>query len=104
MRSLGYAAATFASAEEFLQSGRVHDTSCVISDMKMPGMSGIELQSRLTASGHCVPIIFVTAFPEERVRKRAMEAGALCFLSKPFSEERLIECLDRALKKSRRDQ
>jgi FixJ family two-component response regulator len=103
MRSLGYATATFASAEEFLQSGRVIDSSCVISDMKMPGMSGIELQSHLTANGHCVPIIFVTAFPEERMRKRAMEAGALCFLSKPFSEERLIECLDRALTEGRRD-
>jgi FixJ family two-component response regulator len=104
MRSLGYATATFASAEEFLQSGRVIDSSCVISDIKMPGMSGIELQSQLTANGHCVPIIFVTAFPEERMRKRAMKAGALCFLSKPFSEETLIECLDRALTEGRRDQ
>jgi FixJ family two-component response regulator len=103
MRSLGYATAIFSSAEEFLQSGRVTDTSCVISDIKMPGMNGIELQSHLTAKGHCVPIIFVTAFPEERMRKRAMEAGALCFLSKPFSEERLIECLDRALTEGRRD-
>jgi FixJ family two-component response regulator len=101
MRSLGYATTTFASAEEFLQSGRVYDTSCLISDIKMPGMSGIELQSRLTAEGHCVPIIFVTAFPEESVRKRAMEGGALCFLSKPFSEERLIGCLDKALNDER---
>jgi FixJ family two-component response regulator len=101
MRSLGYATATFASAEEFLQSGRVIDSSCVISDMKMPGMSGIELQSHLISSGHCVPMIFVTAFFEERVRRRAMEAGALCFLSKPFSEERLIGCLDKALNDER---
>jgi FixJ family two-component response regulator len=98
MRSLGYDATAFGSAEEFLRSGRVYDTSCVISDIRMPGMSGIELQGHLTAEGHCVPIIFVTAFAEERVRKHAMRAGALCFLSKPVNEERLIGCLDKALK------
>jgi FixJ family two-component response regulator len=98
MRSLGYLAATFASAEEFLASERICDTSCLISDIKMPGMSGIELQDHLIVSGSCVPIIFVTAFPDEKTRRRALEAGAFCFLSKPFSEEDLIGCLDKALK------
>jgi FixJ family two-component response regulator len=97
LRSLGYLAATFSSAEEFLRSDRLHDTSCLISDIKMPGMSGIELQGRLLADGHRLPIIFVTAFPEERLRKRALAAGALCFLSKPFPEERLIGYLREAL-------
>jgi FixJ family two-component response regulator len=97
VRSLGYAAAAFASAEEFLQSERLHDTSCLITDVQMPGLSGIELQSRLTAAGHRMPVIFVTAFPEERIRVRALEGGACGFLRKPFSDECLIGCLDKAL-------
>ena len=97
VRSLGYAAATFASAEEFLDSDRVHATSCVIADVQMPGLSGIDLQHRLLAQGVQVPIIFVTAFPDERTRKRALDAGAIDFLSKPWSDEQLISCLDMAL-------
>jgi FixJ family two-component response regulator len=97
MRSLGYRAATFASAEDFLQSDRMNDTSCVITDVQMPGLSGIELQRTLIAQGNNTPMIFVTAFPEERIRKRALEAGAIGFLSKPFDEERLIEYLQTAL-------
>jgi FixJ family two-component response regulator len=99
IRSMGYATATFASAEEFLQSGRLHDTACIITDVQMPGMSGIDLQDHLTTSGHRVPVIFVTAFPDESIRERAMEAGACGFLSKPFREESLIECLDQALER-----
>ena len=97
VRSLGYVAATFASGEEFLNSGRVNDTSCLITDVQMPGLDGLELQSRLTAMGRHVPIIFVTAFPQERIRARALKAGAFGFLSKPFSDASLIACLDRAL-------
>jgi FixJ family two-component response regulator len=97
--SLGYTAATFASAEEFLESGRVCETTCLITDLQMPGMSGIDLQSHLTAHGHGTPVIFVTAYPEESLRERALNAGAFGFLSKPFSEEALIECLDRALER-----
>ena len=97
VRSLGYNAMTFASAEEFLQSERVHDTSCLITDVQMPGLSGVDLQSLLLARGHHTPIIFVTAFPEEKIRARALEAGAVGFLSKPFDEERLIDCLNQAL-------
>jgi FixJ family two-component response regulator len=97
VRSLGYVAAAFASAEEFLNSDRVWDTSCLIADVQMPGLSGVDLQSRLIADGNRTPVIFVTAFPEERIRQRALEAGAIGFLSKPFEEERLIEHLQTAL-------
>ena len=97
VRSLGYVAATFASGEEFLNSDRVNDTSCLITDVQMPGLDGLELQSRLTAMGRHVPIIFVTAFPQERIRARALKAGSFGFLSKPFSDASLIACLDRAL-------
>jgi FixJ family two-component response regulator len=98
MLSLGYVAATFASAEEYLQSDRMRDTSCLITDIKMPGMSGVEMQNRLIADGHRTPVIFVTAFPEEKIRERVLEAGALGFLSKPFNENCLIACLEKALK------
>jgi FixJ family two-component response regulator len=101
VRSLGYATATFASAEEFLVSGRLGDTACLITDVQMPGMSGVDLQSHLTAHGHCPPAIFVTAYPEASVRARALDAGAFGFLSKPFSAESLIACLDRALESCR---
>jgi FixJ family two-component response regulator len=103
VRSLGYVAATFASSEEFLNSDRLNDTSCLISDVQMPGLNGLELQSRLTAMGRHIPIIFVTAFPKEQVRVRALKAGAFGFLSKPFSDESLIGCLDRALADSDRN-
>ena len=97
VRSLGFVALTFSSADDFLRSPHVHDTSCVITDVQMPGMSGMELQSALIASGKDIPIIFITAFPDERVRTRAMEAGAVGFLSKPFKGSTLIQCIDDAL-------
>jgi FixJ family two-component response regulator len=97
VRSLGYQAATFASAEEFLQSDSVDRTACLITDVRMPGLSGIDLQCGLIAQGVQMPTIFITAFPEEETRARAMKAGALGYLSKPFSEESLLKCLDKAL-------
>src|SRR5262245_16908168 len=97
VRSLGYAAATFASAEEFLNSDRLDETACLITDVQMPGLSGVDLQSRLAAEGRRMPVIFITAFPEERIRARAMAAGAFGFLSKPFQDESLIGCLEKAL-------
>jgi FixJ family two-component response regulator len=100
IRSLGYDAAAFASAEEFLQSGQVRNTACLITDVQMPGVSGVELQRRLLADGHRVPIIFITAFPDERIRARVLGAGAIGFLSKPYHEESLIGCLGAALKAS----
>jgi len=98
VRSLGYVAHTFASAEEFLASSRVNDTSCMIADVQMPGMSGIELQSHLLAQGRRLPIIFITAFPEESARTKALNAGAVCFLSKPFDGQTLVRHLDAVVK------
>ena len=97
VRSLGYSAQVFSSAEEYLQSNRIKSSSCLITDLHMPGMSGADLQDRLIADGYSIPIIFVTAYFEERVRARVMDAGAFGFLRKPFSDESLIECLDKAL-------
>ena len=98
VRSLGYTAATFASAEEFLSSDCVRDTSCVIADVQMAGLSGIDLQQQLVAQGLALPVILITAFPDERTRKRAIDAGAVDYLSKPFSDEQLVSCLDIALR------
>jgi FixJ family two-component response regulator len=98
IRSLGYAAVTFASAEEYLQSDFIEGTSCLITDLRMRGMSGIELQERLIAGGHRIPIIFITAFFDENIRSRTLRAGAFGFLNKPFEDECLISCLDKALK------
>jgi len=98
VRSLGLNASAFASAEEFLQSDRLDDTACLIADVQMEGMSGVELQGLLRAQGRHMPIIFMTAFPEERIRVRVLSAGAIGFLSKPFDEERLIHCIDTALR------
>ena len=100
VRSLGYLAHAFASADDFLKSQHVNDTWCVIADVQMPGITGIELQSILHDLGCSVPIIFITAFPEESIRARALEAGAVDFLSKPFDGTKLIECIDSALKRS----
>jgi FixJ family two-component response regulator len=100
--SLGLRVHTFRSAEEFLQSPRVDDTSCLITDLQMPGLSGIELQSLLVAQARHMPIILVTAFPEERMRNRAMQAGALGFLSKPFESQTLIKLIDKAIATGRK--
>ena len=97
VRSLGYAVHTFASAEEFLRSPHLKDTSCVIADVQMPAMSGVELQAHLLAKGRRVPFIFITAFAVESARRRALKAGATCFLTKPFDGEALVKCLDAAL-------
>ncbi len=97
VRSLGYQAETFSSAEEFLKSACIDSTSCLIADVQMPGLSGIDLQRSLIARGSRMPTIFITAFPEESTRARAMKAGAAGFLAKPFSEESLVKCLDNAL-------
>jgi FixJ family two-component response regulator len=98
LRSLGLAVISFASAEDFLNSPRLGETTCLISDVQLPGMSGIDLQDHLIAQGGpVIPVIFITAFPEDRIRKRAEDAGAFGFLSKPFDGQSLIDCLNRAL-------
>jgi len=97
LRSLGFSAHAFASAKEFLFSPRLADTSCLIADVQMPGMSGVELQEHLIARGHSMPTIFITAFLDDRIRERAIRSGAVCFLTKPFDGPRLLECVERAL-------
>jgi FixJ family two-component response regulator len=97
VKSLGFAVATFASAEDFLRSEQIGDTACLIVDVQMRGLSGVDLQSLLVARGHCTPIIFVTAFAED-VRERALDAGAVGVLAKPYKEESLINCLGAALR------
>jgi FixJ family two-component response regulator len=98
VRSLGYVSNVFVSAEEFLASSYLNETSCLISDVQMPGMNGIELQSRLKKLDWRTPIIFVTAFPDERNRSRALEAGAIGFMEKPFEGRAMIELIEIALR------
>src|SRR5262245_43624479 len=95
--SLGYTARTFACAEDFTRSGSIEETACIITDLDMPGISGLELQSRLRREGRTTPVIFITAHNEESFRTTAFVQGATCFLVKPFDEQRLIECLAFAL-------
>ena len=96
VRSLGYEAATFASAEEYLGVDRFRDSECVITDVQMPAMTGIALQERLIANGYCRPIILMSAL--ENGGADASRITVTRFLMKPFSDERLIDCLDRILK------
>jgi FixJ family two-component response regulator len=97
VESLGYKARAFTSVEEFLRSGLLAETACVITDLQMPGLSGFDLQDQLQARGVPTPIIIITAYPDERRRSRALECGAVGFLSKPFDECSLIDCLSDAL-------
>ena len=100
LRSLGYIVQTFASAEEFLRSERLDDFCCIITDVQMPAMSGVQLQDYLRSQGYRVPFIFVTAFPDERIRARALAGGAICYLTKPFDSNRLVHSLQAALQDS----
>lgn len=102
MKAVGYDSDTFESAEAFLSSDRVPATACVIADVQMPGMSGLELQAHLVRDGHRIPFIFITAFPNEQARGRALDGGAVSFLSKPFGEAELLEGIGLALQSSNR--
>jgi FixJ family two-component response regulator len=97
MQSLGYAAEAFPSAEDFLRSRRLAQTACLIADINMPGMSGLDLHHHLSASGNPIPTILITAYPDEAARSRALGAGVLCYLSKPFQESDLLSCVHTAL-------
>ena len=99
IESLGYNALAFVSAQDFLQSGAVAKTSCLITDLQMPGLNGLELQERLQAQGYQTPVILITAYPNESHRRRALSAGAVGFLSKPFEERSLLECLTIAMER-----
>ena len=98
VQSLGFVGLTFSSAREFLRSPQRHDIACLITDVQMPDISGTDLQRILIAEGNNVPIILITAFPDEGIRARALKAGAIGFLSKPFEGSALIQCIDNALK------
>jgi FixJ family two-component response regulator len=98
VRSLGYVATAFECAEDLLKSRRRRNVSCMIADVQMPGMTGIELHNRLVASGEPIPTILITAFPDERSRERALQAGVIGYLTKPFSEDDLLACIRSTLK------
>ena len=98
IESLGFQAAAFESAESFLESDQLHETSCLIVDVQMPGMNGLQLQSHLAAAGYKIPIIFITAHDNKESRQQALQAGAVAFLGKPFSDELLLQIIRAALR------
>jgi FixJ family two-component response regulator len=98
LSSLGFRTVTFDSAEKFLESAEARDTSCLITDLQMPGLNGLELQRHLIAIGREIPVIFVTAYWQDSARQQALGAGAVAFLSKPFQETFLLDSLEVALK------
>jgi FixJ family two-component response regulator len=93
MRSLGYAVEVFPSAADFLASPRLGDTGCLIADVHMPGMNGDELHRSLLKTGHAIPTILVTAFPDEAIRERALKDGILCYIHKPLDKKQLVDCI-----------
>jgi FixJ family two-component response regulator len=98
LRTRGHIVLTFRSAKELLESPYLNETSCVISDVQMPAMNGLELLAQVRVRGYCAPFIFITgSSPDERVRDRALKAGAVCFLAEPVAAPDLIACLDAAL-------
>jgi FixJ family two-component response regulator len=98
VESLGYNVITFTSAEHFLESGMIAATTCLITDLQMPGLSGLELQQTLRSQGYHMPVILVTGYPSENHRTRALANGAVGFLTKPFDDRSLIEYLTVAIK------
>jgi FixJ family two-component response regulator len=101
LSSHGYTVQTFASAEDFLQSARLDDTSCVVADVQMPGMSGVDLLKVIRSQGNNTPFVFITAFPNESIRAQAAKAGAAELLDKPFSCSALIDCIESAFTQNR---
>ena len=97
VRAMGFKAEAFESAEDFLQSGRAARSSCLITDMRMPGMTGLELYDRLVASGERIPTIVITAFPKDGDQSRALQVGVVCYLTKPFDDNQLGTCIVSAL-------
>jgi FixJ family two-component response regulator len=97
LKSAGLSVQSFASAEDFLSSGRQHETGCLIADIRMPGMSGLDLQAKLNSDHYPIPTIFMTAHGDEKMRLQAMRAGAVKFLTKPFDGEALLEAVRVAL-------
>ena len=102
LKAVGLPARAFASAEEFLRSGQQHQTACLIADIRMPGMSGLELQAKLNAERCRIPTIFITAHGDTKMRLQAMRAGAVEFLAKPFDDEVLLQNVRAALENGAR--
>ena len=102
LRAAGFSTATFEDAESFLGSATRAAAACLVADMRMPGMSGLELYQALVASGDVIPTVIITAHPEELTQSRAREAGITCYISKPFAPDDLLECVREALAKSQR--
>lgn len=98
LRSLGFIAKSFASADEFLASNRARITSCIIADVQMPGLSGLALYGQLLAAGNPTPTILITAYPDEEVRQRALNAGVVAYLVKPFGEHDLLNSIQAAMR------
>jgi len=98
LNSKGFAAQSFQRAEDFLKSEHFHNTSCLITDVQMPGMTGLELYNRLIASGKIIPTILITAYPDDKTRALALRSGVLCYLIKPFDVNELLACVRSALK------
>jgi FixJ family two-component response regulator len=101
VKSMGFIAKAFERAEDFLKSDYLNSSSCLIADVLMPGMTGIELHNRLVEAGNITPTILITSFPSDRDRARARQAGAICYLAKPFDDEDLLTCVRSALKPAR---
>jgi len=99
--SVGHQVRTYESAARFLESDEVADTAFLITDLQMPGMSGLDLQQHLLTNGRCTPVIFLTAFPEERAKALALNRGAVAFLSKPLEEAKLLRSMAAALEIAR---
>ncbi len=97
VKAMGFIAEVFPCAEDFLKSKRLHRTSCLIADVRMPGMTGLELHNHLVGSGNVIPTILITAFPNDRDRARAQRAGVFCYLAKPFNEDDLLTSIRSAL-------
>ena len=102
LKAAGFSTATFEDAESFLGSASRAAAACLVADMRMPGMTGLELYQALVAFGERIPTVIITAHPEEQTQSRAREAGITCYLSKPFAPDDLLECVDEALAKSQR--
>ena len=99
MRSLGYTVEAFPSAADFLAFRRLHKTACLIADIQMPGMTGVELYARLIEAGHNIPTILVTAYLDEVMRTRALKDGIVCYLRKPFNDNDLMDCIQNAVER-----
>jgi FixJ family two-component response regulator len=99
--TLGFSAQSFTSAEDFLNSDQLHNTSCLIADLQLPGMTGLELHDRLVASGFAIPTLVMTASPDESIRVRALKAGVVCYLVKPFNEDEFLDGVRAALSHTR---